>query len=52
VTELCNRRAYEHALRADNWHVEINVTYIPTDGSGGGVTFTVGTKPAGEEEEG
>lgn len=42
--------AYEQALRGDGWHVEINVTYRPIGGSGGGVTFTVGAKPADEDD--
>jgi hypothetical protein len=43
--------AHEYALRAgDAWHVEVSVTYRPSDGSGGGVTFTVGTRPADEVE--
>ena len=43
--------AYEQALRADEWHVEISVTYRQTLGRGGGVTFTVGTRPADEDDE-
>jgi hypothetical protein len=42
---------YERSLTGDDWHVLIRVTYRPRDGSGGGVTFTVGTRPAAEDEE-
>ena len=42
--------AYEAGLRHD-WHVELSVTYRPSDGSSGGVTFTVGTRPADEDED-
>jgi hypothetical protein len=37
------------ALSSDGWHVLIRATYRPRDGSGGGVTFTVGTEPASDE---
>jgi hypothetical protein len=42
--------AYEEGLTGDDWHVELSVTYRPTDGSHGGITFTVGTRPADEGE--
>jgi hypothetical protein len=42
---------YEQTLTGDDWHVEVSVTYRPSDGSGGGVTFTVGTRPASAEDE-
>jgi hypothetical protein len=44
---------YEQGLEQaliNDWHIEMNVTYRPSDGSGGGVTFTVGTRPAEDEE--
>jgi hypothetical protein len=42
---------YEQTLRSDNWHVLLRVTYRPADGSGGGITFVVGTEPAGDEDD-
>jgi hypothetical protein len=36
-------------MAGPGWHVEISATYRPSDGSGGGVTFTVGTRPAKSE---
>ena len=33
----------------DGWHVEVNATFRPSEGSGI-VTFTVGTRPADEDD--
>jgi hypothetical protein len=41
---------YEQTSGADDWHMLIRVTYRPRDGSGG-VTFTVGTEPADDDDD-
>lgn len=42
---------YEQSLGHDDWHLLMKVTWRPRDGSGGGITFVVGTEPVNDDDD-